>query len=89
MQTVELLKGGEVVATARTDAGGVYGFVLDTVPKTVVDAPEPDYLVRLRGGVTVPAPVSAGKVARVPTLTRSWYTATDMREDADERAEGY
>lgn len=88
VQTVELLNGGEVVATARTDAGGVYGFVLDAVP-TAPNAPEPDYLVRLRGGVTVPAPVSAGEVARVPTLTRSWYTATDMSEGGDERAEGY
>lgn len=69
VQTVELLKAGEVVATAQTDAGGHYGFVLDEPEATG------DYLLRLRGGVAMPAPVQEGRVARAPTLTKTWYAA--------------
>ena len=68
-ETVELVRGGAVVQTAHTDAAGRYGFV---VPEGLND-----YLVRLSGGVAVPAPLRAGSVARAPTLTRgaAWYTA--------------
>ena len=68
-ETVELLRGGLVVQSARTDAAGRYGFVLPKGPN--------DYLVRLSGGVAVPAPSRAGNVARAPTLTRgaAWYAA--------------
>ena len=68
-ETVELVRDGAVVQTARTDAAGRYGFVLPRGPN--------DYLVRLSGGVAVPAPSRAGSVARAPTLTRgsAWYTA--------------
>ena len=75
-ETVELLRAGQVVATAQTDAAGVYGFIL---PGFVTpDVPE-GYLLRLSGGVAVPAPLQTGVVARAPTLTRSptWYLAED------------
>ncbi len=67
--TVELVQNGAVLQTARTDAAGRYGFVLAEGSS--------DYLVRLSGGVAVPAPLRAGSVARAPTLTRgaAWYTA--------------
>ncbi len=76
-ETVELLRAGQVVATSQTDAAGVYGFVL---PESAAD----EYLLRLSGGVAVPAPLRAGSVARAPTLTRSetWYLAEDLvKED--------
>ncbi len=68
-ETVELVRDGAVVQSARTDAAGRYGFVLTDGTS--------DYLVRLSGGVAVPAPLRAGSVARAPTLTRgaAWYTA--------------
>lgn len=70
-ETVELLRGGLVVQTTQTDPDGRYGFVLPPG--------EPSgYLVRLSGGVAVPAPLRLGTVARAPTLTRgSWYTALE------------
>lgn len=69
-ETVELLRGGLTVQTTLTDAAGRYGFVL---PEGSGDG----FLVRLAGGVAVPAPLRAGSVARAPTLTRgaAWYTA--------------
>ncbi len=71
-ETVELLRAGRVVATARTDAAGVYGFAL---PAGTADG----YMLRLTGGVAVPTPLRAGTVARAPTLTRSptWYMAEE------------
>ena len=75
-ETVELLRAGQVVATAQTDAAGFYGFVLPGL--VVPDVPE-GYLLRLSGGVAVPAPPQTGLVVRAPTLTRSptWYLAED------------
>lgn len=74
-ETVELVRDGAVVQTARTDAAGRYGFVLPKGPNDYLV--KDDYLVRLYGGVAVPAPLRAGSVARAPTLTRgaAWYTA--------------
>ena len=74
-ETVELLRAGQVIATARTDATGVYGFV---VPQKPADG----YLLRLSGGVAVPVPLQTGVVAHAPTLTRSptWYLAEDPSE---------
>lgn len=66
-QTVELLSGDRVVATAQTDAAGRYGFVLDEA----VTAPQ----VRLSGGVLVPLSLPEGRVTQAPTLTRAWYLA--------------
>lgn len=69
-ETVELLRGGNVVGTAQTDATGRYGFVLS---QGTADG----FLVRLSGGVAVPATLRTGTVARAPTLTRgaAWYAA--------------
>ncbi len=66
-QTVELLSGEQVVATARTDAEGRYGFVLAEPPVSP--------RVRLEGGVLVPVTLRAGLVSLAPTLTRPWYLA--------------
>lgn len=70
-ETVELVQDGGVVQTARTDAAGRYGFRLP-------EGSHGGYLVRLSGGVAVPAPLRAGSVARAPTLTRgsAWYAAS-------------
>ena len=82
-ETVELLRNGQIVATTPTDASGVYGFVLPA--SASAETPPGGYLLRLAGGVAIPAPLQSGTVARAPTLTRSatWYLADDhTREDA-------
>lgn len=84
VETVELLYAGEVVEVATTDSSGHYGFVLDDFAG---DNPAGDnlagsgafgdraggpYLLRLEGGVAIPAPVRLGRVVPAPTLTRTW-----------------
>ncbi len=71
VQRVELLRGGRVVATTATDANGRYGFVLEG--SDAVD----DYLLRLEGGVAIPAPLRPGHVVAAPTLTRTWVAADE------------
>jgi len=76
-QTVELLRAGEVVETTRVDASGLYGFVLE--PRGDLT----DYLLRLEGGVAVPAPVRVGRVATAPTLTRTWVATGEADATGD------
>lgn len=73
-QTVELLAGGSVVASAQTDAEGRYGFVLDPGEARAADLMA-GYQVRLANGVSVAVPLESGRVTRAPTLTRTWYLA--------------
>jgi len=80
-QAVELLHGGTVIATVPTDASGRYGFVIDGAEGDGATG-DGDYLLRLRGGVAVPAPVRPGHVALAPTLTRTWV-ASDASGDLD------
>jgi hypothetical protein len=76
-QTVELLRAGKVVETTRVDASGLYGFVLE--PRGDPTA----YLLRLAGGVAVPAPVRVGRVATAPTLTRTWVATGEADATGD------
>ena len=71
-QTVELLHANEVVATAVTDTSGRYGFVVGE---------DGNYLLRLQGGVAVPAPVRLGHVVPAPTLTRTWVAVESGEPD--------
>ncbi len=71
-QTVELLTTGDVVATAVTDPTGRYGFVVGEGG---------DYLLRLHGGVAVPAPIRTGRVVPAPTLTRTWVAVESDAPD--------
>ena len=82
LETVELLRDGQVVATSPTDANGVYGFILSD---SLTPGSGEGYLLRLSGGVAVPAPLRTGTVARAPTLTRSsaWYLAEDQKATSE------
>lgn len=75
-QTVELHAAGSVIETARTDAAGRYGFVLESA----LDLR--DVQVRLAGGVLVPVTLRPGSVSRAPTLTRTWYLAGHASDNA-------
>ena len=79
-ETVQLLRDGQVIATSPTDANGVYGFILPA--SAAAQVPADGYLLRLTGGVAVPALLRTGTVARAPTLTRSpaWYLAEDQKD---------
>ncbi len=83
-EIVELLRAGQVVATSPTDAAGVFGFV-------VPEGSAGGYLLRLSGGVAVPAPLQAGVVAHAPTLTRSssWYLAEDAADEPTDTSSAY
>ena len=82
-ETVQLLRDGQVIAASPTDANGVYGFILPA--SAAAQVPADGYLLRLTGGVAVPALLRTGTVARAPTLTRSpaWYLAEDQKATSE------
>lgn len=95
---VELLARERVIAQAKTDSTGYYGFVMKGAPSPANSAADKaadkainsaagQYWVRLKGGVAVPVRLEPGAVVRPEPLTHLWLSQ-ELSQELSQSASG-